>query len=255
MQTIKYLVSVGGLEVNALNREGITPLDVLIRSRRDVRDSEIEKSLKNVRGFGTLENDHRPAKNNSWESLMKQHIDWFDQQKSALMVVASLIATMAFQVGVNPPGGVWQDDKPDNSGRHRVAGDSVFAYKLPRGYTNFYIVNMIAFIASLSIILLLMSGLPLRRRVFLWILMVITWIAITTIALCYLVAVVALTPDERVTSILPMMGYMIILWIALMALLLIGHTIRMIVKLVKKLRKAWTRRRSSASSAVPAAGP
>ncbi|KAH6761355.1 hypothetical protein C2S51_018304 [Perilla frutescens var. frutescens] len=96
----------------------MTAVDVLIRSRRDVRDSEIEQSLKQARGFvSNIEtNKNRPLLNrmnqndNSWDGLMKQHGAWLEQKKSALMIVAILIATMAFQVGVNPPSGVWQDN-------------------------------------------------------------------------------------------------------------------------------------------------
>ncbi|KAI7988411.1 Ankyrin repeat-containing protein BDA1 [Camellia lanceoleosa] len=40
---------------------------------------------------------------------------WLAKKRDALMVVASLLATMAFQAVVNPPGGVWQDDKPVDS--------------------------------------------------------------------------------------------------------------------------------------------
>lgn len=56
------------------------------------------------------------------------------------MVVAFLTATTAFQVGANPPGG--------------------------SDYVPILGVNSASFIASLSIIMLLVSGLPLRRRFF-----------------------------------------------------------------------------------------
>lgn len=47
------------------------------------------------------------------------------------MVVASLIATMAFQAGLNPPGGVWEETKLNNQGilLHK-AGEAVMAYML-----------------------------------------------------------------------------------------------------------------------------
>ncbi|KAK0581299.1 hypothetical protein LWI29_012281 [Acer saccharum] len=38
--------------------------------------------------------------------------DWLTRKRDSLMVVASLIATMAFQDGLNPPGGLWQDQSP-----------------------------------------------------------------------------------------------------------------------------------------------
>ncbi|KAG6389341.1 hypothetical protein SASPL_150809 [Salvia splendens] len=111
------------VEVDMKNEEGLTAMDVLIRSRRDLRDSEIEHLLKH--GDKPTK---KKAKKNSWNHFMKQHDVWLEKEKHTLMVVASLIATMAFQAGVDPPE------------------------------------------ASLSIILLLASGLPIRRRLFMWIL-------------------------------------------------------------------------------------
>ncbi|KAH6804717.1 hypothetical protein C2S51_032964 [Perilla frutescens var. frutescens] len=270
VETTKFLVSVGGMEVNAVNNDGMTTVDVLIRSRRDVRDSEIDESLKQAGGLGSnmeTNNNNRPLINrrnqnkNSWGGLMKQHSNWLEQKKSALMIVAILIATMAFQVGVNPPSGVWQDDKLlDSEGKPvpdpHNAGESILGTGFPGEYSLFYISNTIAFVASLSIILLLISGLPLRRKIFMWILMVITWIAITAIAYCYAIAIDAVTPydnsrgNETKKRIVLVIYTLIYGWIILMGLLLIAHTIRMIMKLVKKLRKRFRRKRFPAADSA-----
>ncbi|KAL2545080.1 hypothetical protein Fot_14313 [Forsythia ovata] len=107
------------------------------------------------------------------------------------MVVASLIATMAFQVVVNPPSEVWKDTiTPDSQSNPATdihyAGYSILAHNYPTAYVLILIANTTGFIASLSIILLIMSGLPIWRRIFMSILMVITWIAITALQLTYL---------------------------------------------------------------------
>ncbi|KAH6782945.1 hypothetical protein C2S52_007904, partial [Perilla frutescens var. hirtella] len=260
--TIKFLMSVGGVEVNAVNNEGMTSMDVLMRSKRDVRDSEIEESLKQARGFGSnMEtNNNTPLinrknqNNNSWGALMKQHSEWLEHTKSTLMIVAILIATIAFQIGANPPGGLWEEDQIlDPQGKlvpdPHHAGESIMARNYPEVYGRFYVSNTIALVASLSIILLLISGFPLRRNVFMWILMVITWIAITAIALCYALAVTTVTPNRNLLRddgarrarkrIVMVINTMIYTWVSLMALLLIAHTIRMIKKLKLFMRRSF----------------
>ncbi|CAA3014904.1 uncharacterized protein LOC111382740 [Olea europaea var. sylvestris] len=162
------------------------------------------------------------------------------------MVVASLIATMAFQVGINPPCGVWQDNYKVNSHGHTIsasdshkAGESIFIHNHPEDYRQFLIANTAGLIASLSIILLLMSGLPLRRRIFMWILMVITWIAITAVAVTYLFSISVITPEKEreKQTIIILIGLSLYIWLGLMVLLLIGHTIRLLIKMVRKLIK------------------
>ncbi|KAL9156168.1 hypothetical protein ABFS82_09G055900 [Erythranthe guttata] len=52
VETINFLLNVPAFEVNAVNLNGLTAVDVLIQSRRDVRDMEIEESLKKAGGTG-----------------------------------------------------------------------------------------------------------------------------------------------------------------------------------------------------------
>uniref|UniRef100_A0A803N870 PGG domain-containing protein n=1 Tax=Chenopodium quinoa TaxID=63459 RepID=A0A803N870_CHEQI len=70
------------------------------RSRKDgIQDEQLWQHLNRANAL--------PAK----EALKpKKDRAWLEDQRTSLMVVASLIATMAFQAGINPPGGVWQDD-------------------------------------------------------------------------------------------------------------------------------------------------
>ncbi|KAG6389343.1 hypothetical protein SASPL_150811 [Salvia splendens] len=214
---VKYLVSVGAVDVDAKNEDGLTAMDVLTGSRRDVRDPEIAYLLKH---------GDKPAKKkekkNSVNGLLKQHAVWLEKEKNTLMVVASLIATMTFQVGTNPPDGLWK------------------TYATVDYSKNFYIGNTVAFISSLSIILLLTSGLPIRRRFFMWILMVIIWIAISASAWSYITVIVYLKETESDSYTAPS-SYTdpqvctVIVWLGLMFLLLVGHTIRLIVWVLKKL--------------------
>ncbi|KAA8535185.1 hypothetical protein F0562_030188 [Nyssa sinensis] len=133
IQTINFLLTSSTIEVNATNANGFTAADVLAQSRRDVKDKNIIESLKragasgaeanrsSVSEFGTKMNtslswdtDYRISSPHPlekvWEKYLKKQDNWLEKTRNTLMVVASLIATMAFQVGVNPPGGVWQDD-------------------------------------------------------------------------------------------------------------------------------------------------
>lgn len=56
--------------------------------------------------------------------------------RNALLVVAALIASATFAAGVNPPGGVWQDNE-----NNHVAGKSVLASHSKDSFTMFLFSN------------------------------------------------------------------------------------------------------------------
>ncbi|KAK6927244.1 PGG domain, partial [Dillenia turbinata] len=262
IKAVKYLLFKASIKVNvnAVNSNGLTALDILAKGRRDMKDVEIGESLcgaqalsaKNTsplaqnfgptrtRGLTNVDTSEypiipTPARENSWENYLNRQDDWLEKKRSALMVVASLIATMAFQAGVNPPSGTWQDTQvvypigyppePSNYEPPHFAGQSVMASNHRLLYDSFLVCDTIGLISSLSIILLLISGLPIRHRIFMFVLMVIMWIAITSMALTFVVAVVVLSPDNGDKTVLSAMGSTIIGWAGLMGLLLFAHFI------------------------------
>ncbi|XP_022853083.1 uncharacterized protein LOC111374615 [Olea europaea var. sylvestris] len=269
-------------EVNAQNLRGMTAMDVLIRSRTDLRDEEIEESLKRVGAFASMENnslvqinhnitspgsnlsyEHRDlssnVKKNGREKMIKQKDGWLEKRRSAIMVMASLSATMAFQVGINPPSGVWQDNYKVDSQGHTIsvsdshkAGESIFAHNHPEHYRQFLIVNTTGLIASLSIILLLMSGLPLKRGISMCILMVIAWIAVTTVAVTYLFSISVITPEKEreKQTIIILIGLSVYIWLGLAVLLLIGDTIRLGYQAGTKVNKMFEPERKDSGSGI-----
>uniref|UniRef100_A0A803LBL7 PGG domain-containing protein n=2 Tax=Chenopodium quinoa TaxID=63459 RepID=A0A803LBL7_CHEQI len=201
------------------------------QNRNNIKNWNVEQYLKRAKA--------RPAK-----EVLKRLADgtWLEEQRTSYMVVASLTATMAFQVGVNPPGDVWQDSKTvikketgDNF--YHIAGTSIMSYYNSKEYNNLLISNTIGLISSLSVILLLISGFPCKRY-FLVILRTTLWIAVTATSFTYYLAVYALIYEGN-QGVWTSLSFYLIAWQGLMGSMLLGHFVRFILKLV-----GWQRRQA-----------
>ncbi|GJN16455.1 hypothetical protein PR202_gb03444 [Eleusine coracana subsp. coracana] len=72
-----------------------------------------------------------------------------------LLLLAILVATITYQVGLTPPAGFWMEDGKRHLLHH--AGDVVLLDGYPRRYRVFFYSNTVSFMASIAIILLLVN--------------------------------------------------------------------------------------------------
>ncbi|TVU11591.1 hypothetical protein EJB05_45185, partial [Eragrostis curvula] len=78
--------------------------------------------------------------------------DW-ERRRNLLLMLAVLAATVTYQAGMNPPGGVWSDD-PDVSGK---PGDPILLDNNLKRYNVFYYSNSFSFVSSVVITILLVN--------------------------------------------------------------------------------------------------
>ncbi|KAI3468084.1 hypothetical protein Pfo_024747 [Paulownia fortunei] len=255
IEIVKYLLDNTRIETDARNANGLTALDLLLQSPGDLRDLEIKQCLDQGSTSRTKRKDSIILDADISKSIKTspslqtkiatihpkkhKHTDWLARKRNALMIVASLLATVAFQAGLSPPGGVWQGDfsgNPNGTTRadepHR-AGQSVMAYTLPPKYGQYMIFNTIAFLASLSIILLQVSGLPMRRRRWMWTQMVIMWIAITAQTLTYFITLINMTPKHVEGTVYHMAKISVLVWLSLIGVVFIGNITRCVLYLLR----------------------
>jgi len=201
----------------------------------------MERALEIVNYVPQTSENHNPSKgtvfpNNTgttFHPLTKKEIKrerkrkWQQGMHEALMIVAILVATLAYEAGKDPP-----------NESAKTMDDFDYYYKL------FEVYNTISFIASLSTIIILISGLPLKRhRITTWIVMVTMWVAITCTARSYSIRMLFASPKKEKTynSLNPFKDPVVVAgvqaWICLMYLILLCHVMRLIWKLVLKVLK------------------
>lgn len=181
---------------------------------------------------------------------------WLEEECGRLMVVATMIATMTFQAVANPPGGVWQENNTNTSillkdGSNYtvcseeylcVAGTAVLGHVFPTEFLRFIKFNTISFLASLSIILLLVSGCPLRNRICMWLLSMALCVILTFMALTYLqvVLLVVVPFGDLHNSSDKIYKICFNLWIGLLVMVSVMITIRFLIWVVKQSQPAYS---------------
>ncbi|GAB2222995.1 hypothetical protein Droror1_Dr00017128 [Drosera rotundifolia] len=235
LEVIQFLLTCRKLDKNALNSNGMAAIDVFARGPRDTKkDLEIRKILRGAKFL------HAVSFRSEWE----KHTMWLENQRSTIMVVASLIATMAYQGGLNPPGGVWQDSQPSTTGAmpSHIVGTSVIARTYAYEYNMYMVVNTVGLVSSMSIILLLISGLP-CRGFSVRMMMFFMWLAISSMIFSYLLSLYVLTPEEDRKTPMRVIKISILGWTGLLVLLLLGFVFCRIVGMLRMvlrfLRTMW----------------
>nr|GLL25871.1 serine/threonine-protein phosphatase 6 regulatory ankyrin repeat subunit C-like [Ipomoea trifida] len=159
-EPVKFLVQRSRIQVKAKNGNGLTAMDTLFHTRNNninVKEMEIGEALVVKR-----------------DNYFKESENWVNEMRGGLMVAASLLATMAFQAVVSPPGGIiGDDDKPikyainciffgflygkedlcsyenlNDIEYKPIVGTSVMSYYQPAPYTVFMVANTLSFLAS-----------------------------------------------------------------------------------------------------------
>ncbi|KAJ1292444.1 hypothetical protein BS78_02G391600 [Paspalum vaginatum] len=83
-----------------------------------------------------------------------------EKARDLVLLLATLVASITYQAGLDPPGGLWQDD--DQYG-HKT-GESILATTKPARYKVFFYSNSAAFVASLVVIIMVQSRFLVQRH-------------------------------------------------------------------------------------------
>ncbi|KAL5223667.1 hypothetical protein ABZP36_010306 [Zizania latifolia] len=87
-------------------------------------------------------------------SRERKHNDAMEKARSLVMLLATLAASITYQAGLDPPGGVWTDEKGEHKGGSAVLLTTTHSAR----YKVFFYSNSIAFVTSLVAIVMVQSS-------------------------------------------------------------------------------------------------
>ena len=164
----------------------------------------------------------------TWARYVNNDQSWLEKQRGILILAALVVAGMAFHAGINPPGGTITDTQ---NGRYEL-GNAVQTEVDMETFNVFVRNNTFTMILSLAIVLLLISGFPLRNKFLMWVLTIVTLFTVVFMVATYLQSLAMMAPDMYVdvTSI-----WICLIWMLACGLIALIHTIFFVVWVVMKL--------------------
>jgi hypothetical protein len=208
-----------------------------------------------------------------WLSYKDKNI-WLEQMRGNLSLMATVIATITFQLALNPPGGVRSIDSEANPPDSKTAnanapnndspiefpsctlggsllnlcpGEAVLGVIYEDLYFRFLVSNTICFISSLSICLLLVSGIHLNHRFPIWLLVIGMCATLTSLAISYITALQMTTPDPIFEKANNFLQKLVFAWMGLLAIIVLCHTLRFFIWVVKFFLKRSKKNKSTRS--------
>ncbi|KAF6167343.1 hypothetical protein GIB67_043204 [Kingdonia uniflora] len=106
------------VEVNAVNSNGLTALDLLLTLPTDSNEDSIAKLLKNAGGERAFNpptqvlspqvQSPEPSLNQNFTNSSSRS-DKGESIRNGIIILSVMFATLAFEVALSPPGGLWQE--------------------------------------------------------------------------------------------------------------------------------------------------
>ncbi|XP_010087695.2 uncharacterized protein LOC21396629 [Morus notabilis] len=266
IKTVKYLLSLPEVRSEAetsVNHKGLRACDLLVgdddQFPRDFKSLKIQCILMDA-NLTSSQNRDKPGNNKQlaaskrkkksggfflrrwWrklKELLKYKGQWMDDKRGSIMVVATVIGTMTFTTAMSPPGGTWQETTIESfNGMFKcskenmcLAGTSVMAQLNPDTYSIFLLCISLSFLASISAILLLVSGFPIKNKICMWLLTMAMCGALTFMAIAFLIGLRMVSPNSMVEIYI----FLVFSWFGVLSFVCLLQTIRLLVWLVRKL--------------------
>ncbi|XVE54224.1 hypothetical protein DITRI_Ditri03aG0063400 [Diplodiscus trichospermus] len=221
-EVMRFLLEQSELDVNAVNSNELKALDILLKGPTQSNDQQIVQMLHLAslpRPGNQALSEHSQANEvvidvdtntkdstsvidldtNTKDLTSKrdttEYFEGLGEMRRGIMVMAVLIATVTFEVALNPPGGLWQDGGPAGSNatrlmHSRIPGKSIAGEISPSSLTWFMVWDSVGFLASMSIIVMLTSPSMLKGNSIRWeYIRLMMWLVIASIHMVFLYGV------------------------------------------------------------------